>query len=426
MKRLFLAVLLIPSLAGAQVIPTSEWISVWSDNTTFNMGPAPPGAVVRAYDPQGVLCGESTVATAGSFGLMPVYRDDPLTPLVDEGADPGDVITFEVDGVTALPAGPDAPTWTANGDVKKINLAYEKVIPTTEWISLWSDATTVRGVPVPAGAVVRAYDAQGALCGEYTVQVDGQYGLMAVYADDPLTAQVDEGAEPGDVISFKIDDDSANPMGPDDTVWGSSGQVKNVDLDVPAVPSLLSFAQIRLDKDAVSLTWRLAHEVDPVRMSVWRRAQTGGIWSAYGRLGGAVIERNGTGYACLDTDVKEAGLYEYRLEVNEGEKRTFMDLGGIQVPFGKFVLRQNSPNPFSAVTTIEFELPERTAVSLAVYDVQGKLVRGLINNQVFAADTYRLEWDGLSDAGVRVAVGVYFIRIETNAWNDVRKLTLVR
>ena len=142
--------------------------------------------------------------------------------------------------------------------------------------------------------------------------------------------------------------------------------------------------------------------------------------------GGAVIERNGTGYACLDTDVKEAGLYEYRLEVNEGEKRTFMDLGGIQVPFGKFVLRQNSPNPFSAVTTIEFELPERTAVSLAVYDVQGKLVRGLINNQVFAADTYRLEWDGLSDAGVRVAVGVYFIRIETNAWNDVRKLTLVR
>lgn len=426
MKRFLLVVLSIPSLAAAQVIPTPEWISVWSDNTTFNMRPVQPGSVVRAYDPQGVLCGEFTVTAAGSFGLMPVYRDDPFTALVDEGAEPGDVITFEVDGITAAAGGPDAPTWTANGAVKKINLACEKVIPTAEWISIWSDATTVRGAPVQVGSVVRAYDPQGALCGEYTVQVEGEFGLMAVYRDDAFTINVDEGAEPGDVISFEIDGYTANPQGPDDTVWGSNGQVKNVDLDVPSVAVLLTSARLSVQAGVVSIVWRLARRVDTRNLSMWRRAADGDAWGRFVRLEGTAVERSAGEYFFSDAGVRSGCRYGYRVEVAEDTDHSFVDLGVVELPGGRFVLRQNSPNPFHAGTTIEFELPEETAVDLAVFDVQGKLVRRLINQRVMAAETHRVEWDGFSDAGVQAAAGVYFIRIRTETWNAVRKLALIR
>jgi hypothetical protein len=427
MKRVWLIILLIPSLAGAQVIPTPEWISVWSDSTTFNTGQVQPGAVIKAYDPQGVLCGEFTVTAAGSYGLMPVYRDDPLTPLVDEGADPGDVITFEIDGITARAKGPDAPTWTVNGDVKKIHLAYEKVLPTYEWVSFWSGATTVRTAPVPAGSVVRAYDPGGVLCGEFVVHTDGSYGLMPVYRDDAATTQIDEGADPGDVISFTIDGDVAHPKGPGDTVWGANGQVKNVDLDVPGVAALLTESRVTTSGGTVTAVWYFsAGGIETSLLSVWRRLETPDASTAFVRLAFIEISRRGNEYTFTDSEVRRGERYTYRVGIDSAGKPAFVDLGSVRVPAGRFALYRNFPNPFSDHTTVEFEVPERTSVNLAVYDVQGRLVRRLINGRVIEADTYEVEWDGRNDAGARAAKGVYFVRLEAGTQRAVRKLTLVR
>lgn len=230
MRNLLAAMLLIlPVTVGAQVIPTNEWVNLWGDNCVLNANPVPVGAVVRAYDPDGVLCGEFTVAASGTYGLMPVYGDDPTTPGVDEGADPGDVITLTVDGVSVIPAGPDVPVWTGNGDLKKVNLFREDVIPTNEWVNFWSDSSIVNFNPLPYGSIVQAFDPDGVLCGEYTVTAAGTYGLMPVYRDDATTA-IDEGAEPGDLISFRIDGAPAIPMGPDCPEWSSNGDLKKVNL----------------------------------------------------------------------------------------------------------------------------------------------------------------------------------------------------
>jgi len=112
----------IPLSASAQVIPTSQWVSVWSDGSLHNGVPVDAGAIVQAYDPDDVLCGEFTVTITGTFGLMAVYRDDPATTLVDEGADPGDVLAFKINGVVALSLGPDAAIWTGNGETLHIDL----------------------------------------------------------------------------------------------------------------------------------------------------------------------------------------------------------------------------------------------------------------------------------------------------------------
>src|SRR3990172_1004885 len=85
------------TVAQERLVPTTVWMNLYSPESLLDGQPLPVGAVVRAYDPQGVLCGEFVVAQLGKYGLMPIYADDPGTPW-DEGAVPGDRIELRVDG----------------------------------------------------------------------------------------------------------------------------------------------------------------------------------------------------------------------------------------------------------------------------------------------------------------------------------------
>jgi len=111
--------------------------------------------------------------------------------------------------------------------------------PTNEWVNFWSINTTLHGVPIPEDAVVEAYDPTGVRCGVYTVTIEGWYGLLAVYRDDPNTLG-DEGADPGDVITFTIDGLLAEPLGPDDPIWTSNGDNREVDLSAPPAASTVT------------------------------------------------------------------------------------------------------------------------------------------------------------------------------------------
>ncbi|MCZ7570270.1 MAG: hypothetical protein M5U01_17030 [Ardenticatenaceae bacterium] len=107
----------------AQVTPTTQWVNFYSPTTTFRGRPVPVGAVIAAFDPQGTQCGEFVVTGEGAYGLLPCYADDPTTPGLDEGAAPGDAIRFTIDGLPVSPQGPQAPTWSAHGDRRQVDLA---------------------------------------------------------------------------------------------------------------------------------------------------------------------------------------------------------------------------------------------------------------------------------------------------------------
>ena len=70
------------------------------------------------------------------------------------------------------------------------------------------------------------------------------------------------------------------------------------------------------------------------------------------------------------------------------------------------------PNPAPGSTHIAYRLSERGNASLVIYDAQGRRVRGLFSGTREAGE-YAEDWDGLSDAGQRVASGLYFYRLET-------------
>jgi hypothetical protein len=80
-------------------------------------------------------------------------------------------------------------------------------------------------------------------------------------------------------------------------------------------------------------------------------------------------------------------------------------------------------NPFRDATSLSLALPEPGSVRVAVYDVQGRLVRTLAD-RAWPAGVHRLAWDGRDEGGRAVAAGVYLARLE--AGRETRTLKLVR
>ena len=94
------------------------------------------------------------------------------------------------------------------------------------------------------------------------------------------------------------------------------------------------------------------------------------------------------------------------------------------------LLLQNYPNPFNPETWIPYQLSEDSSVSVSIYDTTGKLVRtlslgfqsaGFYNSRERAA-----YWDGRNALGERVASGIYFYQLTTPAFQQTRRLVIVK
>jgi hypothetical protein len=90
-----------------------------------------------------------------------------------------------------------------------------------------------------------------------------------------------------------------------------------------------------------------------------------------------------------------------------------------------FRLSQNYPNPFNPVTTIEYALPRRCRVDVAIYDVGGRRIRRLVHGER-APGRHRDIWDGTDERGGRVATGVYFYRLKAGSFVSVKKMVLLK
>ena len=104
-------------------------------------------------------------------------------------------------------------------------------------------------------------------------------------------------------------------------------------------------------------------------------------------------------------------------------------LDGVGQPTQNLLL-QNYPNPFNPETWIPYQLSEDSLVSISIYDTTGQLVRtlslgfqsaGFYNSQGRAA-----YWDGRNALGERVASGVYFYQLTTPAFEQTRRLVIVK
>jgi hypothetical protein len=101
------------------------------------------------------------------------------------------------------------------------------VTATDKWVDFYGSAT-FDGKPVLPGDVILAKDPDGVICGYFSVENEGQYGFLHVYGDDTTTADVDEGAGPGDTIGFFFNEEQY-PAAETGT-WTTDGDRNRVDL----------------------------------------------------------------------------------------------------------------------------------------------------------------------------------------------------
>lgn len=124
-----------------------------------------------------------------------------------------------------------------------------------------------------------------------------------------------------------------------------------------------------------------------------------------------------------EIDTKSVLVLRYRLVTEEidGTIKTY-DADGANIltidpnilHANEYSLSQNYPNPFNPSTTISFDLPYETAVSLEIFNVLGQKVRTLLNNRTLEGRVnHSVQWNGLNDRGQRVPSGMYFYRISS-------------
>jgi hypothetical protein len=84
------------------------------------------------------------------------------------------------------------------------------------------------------------------------------------------------------------------------------------------------------------------------------------------------------------------------------------------------------PNPFNPQTTIAFDLPSEQVVNLSVYDVSGRLVDVIVDNEIAARGRNEVVWRGRDMAGRVVSSGVYFYRLEAGSSTKTERMVLVK
>lgn len=98
------------------------------------------------------------------------------------------------------------------------------------------------------------------------------------------------------------------------------------------------------------------------------------------------------------------------------------DVVGRRMP----LLHQNSPNPFNPQTTISFDLPQEARANLRVFDMSGRLLRTLLNDETASQGRNEVVWNGRDGSGRQVSSGVYFYKLETGDFVETRSMILVK
>ena len=97
---------------------------------------------------------------------------------------------------------------------------------------------------------------------------------------------------------------------------------------------------------------------------------------------------------------------------------------GLEGP-ATYELGDNYPNPFNPTTSIAFQVPQRSHVSIKIYNLIGQELRDLVGKH-FGPGLHRIEWSGLDNEGKIAATGMYLIHMKSDDYVKTKKCLLLR
>jgi len=207
------------------------------------------------------------------------------------------------------------------------------------------------------------------------------------------------------------------------SVLNSLGWYRFRTTDIPAAVELSGFTA-RGDVGAIVLSWAARREIDHLGYHIWRAGEDG----AYQRLTGPEPLTGESPYTFTDRTAVAGRTYRYRLEAlsRTGDSEFFGPIMGVALALpATLALHPNVPNPFNPATALTFDLPERAAVRLVVFDLAGRAVREVASG-TYPAGRHTVRWDGRARSGSPASSGIYFARLTVGDWSSTRKLILMK
>ena len=211
-----------------------------------------------------------------------------------------------------------------------------------------------------------------------------------------------------------------------------------------ALPVTLSSFTAQYAFGSPILSWSTQSEVDNMGWNVYR-STVGNmgqsmILNVEGMIAGAGTTSEPTDYSYRDEhDIIFNVTYWYWLESISisGDAELFGPIT-LTIPYNdpnsnstpipiEYGLFQNYPNPFNPSTEISFMLTVDSRVELSIYDIEGRKVITLLDNEIVSGEQiHSIVWNGKDQAGKNVSSGIYFYKLSDGENIETRRMLLIK
>jgi photosystem II stability/assembly factor-like uncharacterized protein len=208
---------------------------------------------------------------------------------------------------------------------------------------------------------------------------------------------------------------------------GTPGKIwRTVESSIPVELISLNANYIESGNE-IELTWTTATETNNSGFEILRITQNDkDEWEKIGFVPGHGTTTETQHYTFTDNDFNP-GKYQYKLkQIDYDGSFEYSQIIEVEIPYvNEFSLSQNYPNPFNPSTKIKFEIPgqvrnDNTLVTLKVYDILGREVSTLVNEEKPAGE-YEVEFDGSS-----LPSGIYFYQLKAGEYVETKKMVLLK
>ncbi|MDP4115994.1 MAG: T9SS type A sorting domain-containing protein, partial [Bacteroidota bacterium] len=199
----------------------------------------------------------------------------------------------------------------------------------------------------------------------------------------------------------------------DESVW------RNADAITPVEIVNLT---AQTEGNNVRLEWTTATEVNNYGFTIERKAFNSAQWAEIAFIKGAGSSSKPVTYSYIDNKIPSS-KYNYRLKQTDydGSRKYYYFNKEISITGpATYSLSQNYPNPFNPSTTIRYSIKDAGLVKLEIYDILGRKVATIVNEEKPAGE-YEVNFNGNN-----LASGIYFYKLATGSFTQIRKMQLLK
>lgn len=188
---------------------------------------------------------------------------------------------------------------------------------------------------------------------------------------------------------------------------------------VGALPVELTNLNATFVKDKININWTTLTEVNNSGFEIEKL--TNNIWQKIGFIQGANNSNKPINYTYQDININ-SGINKYRLKQidNNGNFKYSNEVEVFVAAPQKFDLLGNFPNPFNPNSVIKFQVAKTSLLTLKLYNVNGQLVKVLLNDNLESGIySYNLNMDNLPS-------GIYFVTMNADNFNKTIKINFMK